>query len=192
MYGVPIEETLNMEFVDISKKFGKLINGLPETDREALHKIGITVMLSSAGRTFEYQGARDGQLKWKILSDYTVVDRILKHGGKYGTKKQYAKSEVITKQQIWAERNNMKILRDTGSLANSVNILSISDSEVVVGTRLSYATKNQFGDPNNMLNGEKAPIPQRQFLWISDNDIEQCQKVFQIALENLVRKEFEK
>jgi phage gpG-like protein len=178
---------LNIEIQELCDNIEKASNNVSSNAINVLKNIANIVFLRGATRVFDLQGARDGHEKWVMLSDNTVIDRVLSRGGKYATKDKYNKqTEPFSKQQIWSERNNMKILRDTGKLAQSINVLSINDSEVVVGTRLNYASKHQFGDKTNQYRGKTAPIPQRQFLFITPNDFDMIKDMFATMTNKIV------
>jgi len=138
--------------------------------------------------TFEAQGARDGHDKWQPLSDMTTALRLVKRGGAYGTKKKYGKSTLITKQMLMAEKRNMAILQDTGQLKRSFRVIRSDDDSVTFGSTLEYAAKHQFGDPTNTFEGESAPIPQREMLFVTANDREELLDLLNRTLSRVINK----
>jgi len=62
-----------------------------------------------------------------------------------------------------------KILQDTGNLAASISTRVTSD-EATIGTIEKYAATHQFGD-------ESRGIPQREFLTLGEDDLEEIQEL---------------
>lgn len=57
-----------------------------------------------------------------------------------------------------------KLLLDTGTLRNSIQILRLSSNEVATGTTLVYAGTHQFGN-------QSRSVPARPFIYILDADV---------------------
>jgi len=65
--------------------------------------------------------------------------------------------------------NASKLLRDTGHLRNSIQILRNLAKELAVGTTVKYAGTHQFGNP-------KKNIPARPYIWLADEDVDSIVK----------------
>lgn len=93
---------------------------------------------------FEEEASPNGKA-WKPLSDATLNIRRTRKTGK---------------------TTSNKILKDSGTLRRSVvaNAGKRSASVGVGGPASKYAHIQQMGNPNNRLNGKRAPIPAREFL----------------------------
>jgi len=153
---------------------------------ETFSDVGFYFVKSKVPETFKNKGKRGENPEWKPLSIFTIASRLLKHGGKYTSKSQakkmLEKDGYIPIQKIMAERQSMPILRDTGELVNSFTVIDERydkrESVLTVGTKLNYAVKHQFGDPNNTIDGHKAPLPQRKMIFITIEDEKEITDIF--------------
>ncbi|RLI98582.1 MAG: hypothetical protein DRP08_08030, partial [Candidatus Aenigmatarchaeota archaeon] len=151
--------TIAFEFIGEDQVITQFTQNLDKSKSEFLSELSARWFDKVTTEAFEKQEDRETGEKWQRLSDITIADRLARRGGKYGKKSKYGKTDVITKQQIESERGNMQILQDTGQLKRSFRPIKRDDDTVVWGTTISYAWKHQFGDPDNVLNGEPAEIP---------------------------------
>jgi len=90
--------------------------------------------------SFEREASPYGE-KWTPLKPKTILGR----ARRFKTKK--AKRAAVA---------NPRILQDTGALRSSIEIQSVSDSHVTVGSRQPYASVHQFGS-------KRKKIPARRF-----------------------------
>ena len=102
-------------------------------------------------KTFKNLGARDSHPAWKKFSENTLFYntkagkkwRLRRHGVRYNT--------------------SSKLLQSSGQLRNSFHTLASGKMFTKFGTRLNYAGKHQFGDPETNL-------PARPMLFLTLRD----------------------
>ena len=128
------------------------------------------VFISGAFRTFEAEGARDGEPKWTPLSNYTLAQDL----------KKKTKLKSVTREQIEKHRGDRRILQDSGKLRNSILIQKIDNNGVVVGTNLMYAPQQQYGDTQKN-------IPPRPFLFITEKDITKIMNIVKSLIMRLFK-----
>ena len=172
--------------IEISKELTEfpkiLIENIKESTLKTLMHFSESYLQEKRQETFEKKGARDGHEKWQALSQFTIAERLLKRGGKYTSKKK-AISHIkniggIPVQMIEAERKSMHIMRDTGELFGSIQVLDFDEKSIVIGSRLDKARKLHFGDEQNTFGGRKAPIPAREIVFITENDVKEITRYF--------------
>jgi len=61
-----------------------------------------------------------------------------------------------------------KILQDTSRLRRSITT-EVGPQSLSFGTNTVYAAKQHFGDPNNRFGRNRAPVPSRKFLLVSED-----------------------
>jgi phage gpG-like protein len=132
-----------------------------------MRQIGDTLK-NDALNNFKGQHAPDGT-PWKTHSANTqlsLIRRLIGHrNGKGQRSYAYSKQGGVLNSKGLAWAASRQILRDTGILRASVNVLDTTPTSVTVGSRLKYAAIHQFGGKAGR--GRKVRIPARPFIGMS-------------------------
>lgn len=130
----------------------KLLNGLPKGWKVLWGSVS-AFLTRDVANIFENEGAYDGHIGWAPLRFSTLRARWRKREMKSG------------KVSFGSSFGSAKILQDTGTLRNSLGLLTAGESDMTFGTKLNYAAPLFFGVPSKS-------IPPRQFLWASQDTLD--------------------